>query len=114
MAMNWNEYEIILLDESSKECEVTGREMGGEVVNSSGPISKLVPNTPINWSNHYGGYGSVEVKFLGTENDGVVLDIYNGYHAKHTLHLGDEWTSGWNSFGTWDYFVTIYIQKIGV
>lgn len=109
--INWNEYELVLEDSSSKECEVTGREMGGTEVHTC-PVSELIANEQVRWSRDYGGYGSVRVTFLSANEEGVHLNIYNGYDALYTLKIGEKWTSGWYSFGSWDYYVKIYLRKI--
>ena len=110
--INWNEYELVLEDSSSKECEVTGREMGGTEENTC-PVSELIANdgTP-RWSNNYGGYGSVRVTFLSADDEGLHLKIYNGYDSEYTLKIGEKWTSGWYDFGSWSYCVTLYLRKI--
>lgn len=111
MKIDWNEYELVLEDSSSKECEVTGREMGGTEINTC-PLSTLIQNASPSWSKGYGGYGSVGVTFLGADDEGVHLKIHNGYDSLQTLKPGDSWSSGWYDFGTWSYHVEIYLRKI--
>ena len=111
--INWNEYELVLEDSSSKECEVTGREMGGTEEHTC-PISKLIANEQVRWSGDYGGYSAIRVTFLGADEDGVHLNIYNGYEALCTLKIGERWSSGWYSFGTWDYHVALFLREISL
>lgn len=49
MAVNWNEYELVLEAESSKECEVTGRDMGGTETFTC-PVSDLIENKSPKWT----------------------------------------------------------------
>ncbi len=111
-SINWNEYELVLEDTSSKECEVTGRETGATEINTC-PVSALLGNGQPHWSGSYGGYGSVRVSFISADDEGLHLNIYNGYDFPYTLKLGETWSSGWYSFGSWDYLVKLYIRKIG-
>ena len=48
MAVNWNDYELVLKEESSKECEVTGRDMGVTKVYTC-DVSKLIENNSLAW-----------------------------------------------------------------
>ena len=109
--INWKEYELVLEDSSSKECEVTGQEMGGTEEHTC-PISKMIADEKVRWSGDYGGYSAIRVIFLGADEDGVHLKIYNGYEALYTLKIGERWSSGWYSFGTWDYHVALFLRKI--
>lgn len=112
MAINWNEYELVLEDSSSKECEVTGREMGGTTENTC-PVSTLMSGDGHpRWSNNYGGYGSVRVIFLRTDDEAIHLRIHNGYDFEKSLKPGEEWSSGWYDFGSWSYHVKLYLRKI--
>lgn len=109
--IDWNEYELVLEASSEKECEVTGRDMGGTDVYTC-PVSRLIANEPARWSGDYGGYAAIRVTFLSADDEGLHLRLYNGYDFLHTLKLGERWSSGWYSFGTWNYHVALYLQPL--
>lgn len=111
MAINWKEYELVLEASNSKECEVTGRDMGGTSTHTC-PVSKLVEGEVVPWEPGYGGYESVEFKFEGTDDEAVHLTIYRMYHIHQALKPGEEWSSGWYGFGTWDYKAVVKLRKI--
>lgn len=109
MAINWNEYELVLEATDSKNCEVTSRDMGGVAVHSC-PISKMKAGEQVPWEPSYDGYESVKVVFLGA-GEAVHLCLYNGYEFNKDLRPGETWESGWYSFGSWDYHVALKLQK---
>ena len=108
--IDWNEYELVLESSSEKECEVTGREMGGTEEHTC-PVSKLLSDEQAHWSGDYGGYGAVRVTFLGADEEGLHLKIYHSYESLYTLKPGERWSSGWYSFGSWNYHVALYLRK---
>ena len=111
MKINWENYELVLLATDHKECEVTGRDMGGTTTHVC-PISKMVENKQVTWEPDYSGYQSVGVTFLGADDEVVRFRIYNGYNSNHDFKPGDEWSSGWYDFGSWSYHVKLKLQKI--
>lgn len=111
MAINWKDYKLVLIDESKKECEVTGRDMGG-IENHECPVDKMKAGEQVMWTPGYGGYQTVDCKFQGADDEGIHLIIHSGYDIQKTLKPGEEWSSGWYSFGTWDYIVKIRLEKI--
>ena len=110
MATNWNDYELVLEATDSKECEVTGRSMGGSNTHVC-PISEMKENELVRWEPSYGGYDAVKVTFLSSDDTAIYLDIDNGYSSKRSLKPNEEWRSGWYSFGSWDYHVTLKLRK---
>ena len=114
MAVNWNNYELVLEEESSKECEVTGRDMGGVDVFTC-DVSKLIGNESPRWqtengSASYGGYQSYTFYFLSADDEAVHLYTDKHYRQDITLRPGESWSSGWYSFGTWDYCVRLKLR----
>ncbi len=115
MAVNWNEYELVLEEESSKECEVTGRDMGGTDVFTC-DVSALIKTKspqwhPQNCRDSYGGYQSYTFYFLSAGDEAVHLYTDKHYRQDITLKLGEQWSSGWYSFGSWDYCVRLKLRK---
>lgn len=118
MAVNWNDYELVLEEESSKECEVTGREMGG-TNRYVYPVSELIDSDmSLRWKREdgregsYGGYQSYTFYFLRVDGDAVYLYTDKHYRVDITLHPdGEEWSSGWYDFGTWSYCVRLSLRK---
>ena len=101
---------MVLEATSQKECEVTGRDMGGTDVYTC-PVGKLKENEPVPWEPSYGGYDTIKVTFLHTDDEAVHLNIYNSYHIEKALKPDDQWESGWWSFGSWDYHVRIKLRE---
>lgn len=110
MAVEWKKYELVLEESDSKECEVTGRDMGGTQTHVC-PVAKMKKNSNVMWEPAYGGYHAVKVTFLDTDDEAVHLHIYNGYDIDKYLKPGEEWNSGWYSFGSWNYYVAIRLKK---
>ena len=116
MEINWNDYELVLKEESSKECEVTGRDMGGiDVFTCS--VASLISNQSPKWNpkncrGSYGGYQSYTFYFLGADEEAVHLYTDKHYRQDITLKPGENWSSGWYSFGSWDYCVRLELRKI--
>lgn len=111
MAVDWKNYELVLEASDRKECEVTGRDMGGTEEYTC-PVCKLKENEPVPWEPSYGGYEAINVSFLRTDDEAVYLNIHSFYHSEKALKPGEDWESGWWSFGTWDYHVRITLRKI--
>ena len=118
MAINWNEYELVLEEESSKECEVTGREMGG-TDRFVCPVSELIgEGKSPRWQREdgrngsYGGYQSYTFYFLRVDDKAVYLSTDTHYRVDITLYPdGEKWSSGWYDFGTWSYIVRLSLRK---
>jgi len=116
MKVNWNDYELVLEEESSKECEVTGRDMGG-IDRFTCDVSTLVDRDksprwiPENCRDSYGGYQSYTFYFLSVDDEAVHLYTDKHYREDIILHPGKKWSSGWYSFGSWDYCVRLELRK---
>lgn len=110
MATNWQNYELVLVDENSKTSEVTGEDMGFKARHVA-PVSKMIHGELVWWTPYYGGYETVKVTFLGTTDDAIRLQLHNGYTFEKELKPGEEWASGWYEFGTWSHYVTIRLQE---
>jgi hypothetical protein len=115
MAIDWNEYELVLEEDSSKECEVTGRDMGG-IDRFTCPVSDLIEGksphwTPENCRDSYGGYQSYTFYFLRADEEAVHLYTDKHYRQDIDLKPGETWTSGWYSFGEWSYCVSLQVSK---
>ena len=115
MAINWKDYELVLEEESSKECEVTGRDMGGTDVFTC-DVCALIGNKspkwmPQNCRDSYGGYQSYTFYFLNADDEPVHLYTDKHYRQDITLKPGEQWSSGWYSFGSWDYNVRLKLRK---
>lgn len=115
MAVNWNDYELVLKEESSKECEVTGRDMGGIEIYTC-PVSDLIENKNPRWipqdnNSSYGGYQSYTFYFLRADEESIHLYTDKHYRQDITLKPGEEWSSGWFSFGSWDYLTSLELRK---
>ena len=115
MAVNWNDYELVLEEESSKECEVTGRDMGG-IATYTCPVSDLIENKSPRWqskkgSDGYGGYQSYTFYFLSADEEAVHLYTDKHYRQDITLRPDESWSSGWYGFGTWSYCVRLKLRK---
>lgn len=95
------------VDGTSKECEVTGREMGGDDVYympfSSLELGRVPWNNNDTYMNHY-----VEVCELGA--DFVVVEVYNWrgnkMGAPYKLYAGDK-KGGSYYFGEWSYSYSV-------
>lgn len=111
MAVNWKNYQLLLTDTDSKECEVTGRDMGGTATHQC-PVSAMKENEQVVWKPRYGGYEAVTVTFLGTDDETIHLRLHSGFDFNKDLKPDEEWESGWYSFGTWSHYVKIKLQKI--
>ena len=116
MAINWNEYELVLTEDSYKVCEVTGRDMGGPETFTC-KISDLFKYNRPKWLpegnyNSYGGYQTYQFVFKGVDDEGVHMVVDRLYHIDIVLKPGEEWSSGWYSFGEWSYAVKLALRKI--
>lgn len=115
MAIDWNEYDLVLEEESSKECEVTGRDMGGTDTFIC-PVKDLIENNSPRWTpqgnyDSYGGYQSYSFTFHKVDDEAVYLSTDKHYHEDIVLKPGDKWSSGWYGFGSWDYCVRLMLRK---
>lgn len=111
MAVNWNEYELVLEASERKENEVTGETMGDTSIHTC-PVNKLVKDKLVPWEPGYGGYEVYEFTFAGVDDEAVHLVIYRWCHQNVALKPGEEWSSGWYSFGSWDFDVRVTLRKI--
>ena len=115
MAINWNEYELVLKEDSSKECEVTGRDMGGTETFIC-PIKDLIENNSPEWKplgnySSYGGYQAYHFSFKHVDDEGIHLVVDRSYSQDIILKPGEEWSSGWYCFGEWSYCVRLSLRK---
>ena len=115
MAVDWKQYELVLEEDSSKECEVTGRDMGGTDIFTC-PVSDMIEGKspkwiPQNCRDSYGGYQSYTFYFLRTDEEAVYLYTDRHYRVDIILKPGEEWSSGWYDFGTWSYCVTLKLKR---
>ena len=116
MAINWKEYELVLTENSYKVCEVTGDTLGGPETFTC-KISDLLKYNRPRWIpegdyNSYGGYQAYHFDFRGVDDEGVHIVVDRLYHIDIVLKPGEEWSSGWYSFGEWSYAVRLTLRKI--
>ena len=109
MAVNWKEYELVLKASDSKTCEVTGREMGDTVIHVC-PVSKMKKDKQVVWEPSYGGYDTVKVTFIDTDDEAIHINIYQHYNRETSLKPGEIWRDSWWS-GEWGYHVEIMLRK---
>lgn len=118
--IDWNEYELVLEEESEKECEVTGREMG-DIESFTCPLRDLItPDRSPKWTPEgdygtYGGYQAYHFIFKKVDDEGVHLEAENGYTTSILLKPSEpenKWSSGWYGFGSWNYCVRLTLRKI--
>lgn len=109
MAVNWKEYELVLKTSDSKTCEVTGREMGDTVIHVC-PVSKMKKNKEVVWEPSYGGFDTVKVTFIDTDDEAIRMNIYQHYNREVSLRPGEVWQDSWWS-GEWGYHVKIMLRK---
>ena len=48
----------------------------------------------------------------GVDDEGVHMVVDRLYHIDVVLKPGEEWSSGWYSFGEWSYAVKLTLRKI--
>ena len=113
MAINWNDYELVLEEESSKECEVTGRDMGG-IATYTCPVGELLnkEGSPKWTPEGYGGYQAYRFFFERADDEKLYMRAEKNYTERFELKPGDKWSSSWYSFGTWSYCVRLKLRKI--
>ena len=115
--IDWNEYELVLEEESEKECEVTGRDMGG-IESFTCPLRDLINSdgtpqwTPKGDYYSYGGYQAYHFRFKHVDDEGVHLAVDRSYSQDIVLKPGEKWSSGWYDFGSWSYCVRLTLRKI--
>lgn len=116
MAINWKEYELVLIEDSHKVCEVTGDSLGGPETFTC-KISDLLKHNVPKWKpegdyNSYGGYQAYQFSFKAADDEGVHIVVDKHYKQEIILKPGEEWSSGWYSFGEWSYAVRLTLRKI--
>jgi len=116
MDINWKEYELVLTEDSHKVCEVTGDDLGGPETFTCKICDLLKHNVP-KWKpegnySSYGGYQACNFVFKGVDDEGVHIVVDRFYHIDVVLKPGEEWSSGWYSFGEWSYCVSLTVRKI--
>lgn len=97
-----------LVDSSSKECEVTGRMMGGTDVYEI-PVSQLKPGL-LKWPQNDEPDHSINIIAVG--EDFVKLSVRNmaGTWEEYTLHFGETASSGY-MFGEWSYSYRVTLEE---
>ena len=118
MAINWNEYELVLEEDSDKECEVTERRMG-HTETFVCPIADLKRGQSPNWIpqgnySSYAGYQTYRISFIKADKEGVHLMVSRSYSDEIILKPDEPdnmWRSGWYDFGSWSYLVTLKLRK---
>lgn len=118
--IDWNEYELVLEEESSKENEVTGDDMGG-TESFTCPLSDLInPDRSPKWTpegnyGNYGGYQAYHFTFKKADDEGIHLEADHGYTSRILLkpiEPDNKWSSGWYDYGSWSYCVRLSLRKI--
>lgn len=116
----WNDYLFLLLEDSSKENEVTGDMMGGKESFVSQPVSNYKDGDWINWKPlAQSGENACSVYVKSCDKEKLTLQVFDapdrGSHAHPSYpefrQSGDEWTSGWYDWGSWSYCHTIRLVK---
>lgn len=96
------------IDGTYKECEVTGRDMGGEDVYYM-PLSSLKLGI-VNWDTDKGFYINHNVEVCELGEDFVVVDVTNWRGTKlggpYKLYVGDEGRGNY-WFGEWEYHYSV-------
>ena len=94
-----------LIDSSSKECEVTGRMMGGDDVYEM-PVSKLKPGW-VQWPQTRHPDHSVTILTIGDDFvEFTVRDVAGSVNGPYTIHVGEKKSSRYE-FGEWAYGYTV-------
>ena len=115
----WSDYLFLLVDDSSKENEVTGEMMGGERKFVSLPVSSYKAGDWIDWKPVSGGRNECSVYVKSYDKEKVTLQVFDSPDLRHHSHPsypefhqeGDEWSSGWYEWGYWSYCHTIRLVK---
>lgn len=98
-----------LVDSSYKECEVTGRDMGGDDIYEI-PIANLQPGY-ILWPQR--GEPGHSVKVINVGDDYITLSVTNisrSVNGPYTLRVGESKSSSYY-FGEWSYGFTISVEE---
>ena len=104
------DYLLVLNDYSSKECEVTGEELGGDYYYEI-LLSMLKPGL-VEWPNSSRRpEHAIEVKKVG--KDYVSIVVYDVARSQHsvTLHPGESYSDGY-CFGEWSYFCRVSLVEV--
>lgn len=114
--IDWNEYELVLKEDSSKVSEVTGEDMGG-TESFTCKISDLLKCNEPKWTREnaysdYGGYQAYVFSFKCVDDEGVHILPDRHYKTEIILKPNEEWSSGWYCFGEWSYCVRLSLRKI--
>ena len=98
-----------LVDSSSKECEVTGRMMGGDYTYEI-PVSLLVVGR-VEWPQERKPDHVVVVKEIG--EDFIEIDVRNvaGTYEPYTLRLGEKATLRYE-YGEWGYGYVVTLEEV--
>ena len=98
-----------LVDSSSKECEVTGRMMGGDYTYEI-PISLLVVG-PVKWPQKREPDHIVVVKEIREDSIEIAVRNVAGTYEPYTLRLGEKAASGYE-FGEWCYSYSVTLEEV--
>ena len=98
-----------LVDSSYKECEVTGRDMGGDDIYEI-PIANLQPGYIV-WPQR--GEPGHSVKVINVGDDYITLSVTGvsrSVNGPYTLRVGESKSSSYY-FGEWSYGFTISVEE---
>lgn len=98
-----------LVDSSYKECEVTGRDMGGDDIYEI-PIANLQPGY-IGWPQS--GRPNHDVEVIKVGEDYITLSITNvarSTNGPYTLRVGEKKSDSYY-FGEWSYGYTVSVEE---
>jgi hypothetical protein len=98
-----------LVDSSSKECEVTGRMMGGDYTYEI-PVSLLVVGL-VKWPQKGEPDHAVVVKGIGEDSIEIAVRNVAGTYEPYTLRLGEKAALGY-AFGEWSYGYTVTLEEV--
>lgn len=98
-----------LVDSSSKECEVTGRMMGGDDTYEI-PVSLLEVGL-VKWPQKGKPDHVVVVKEIGEDSIEIAVRSVSGTYEPYTLRLGEKAASGY-AFGEWCYGYTVTLEEV--
>ena len=98
-----------LVDSSSKECEVTGRMMGGNDVYEI-PVTKLKLGF-VDWPQNGRPDHSINILAIGENSVKLSVRSVSGSWNEYTLQLGEKASSSY-CFGEWSYGYTVTLVEV--
>lgn len=103
--------ELVLrfVDSSYKECEVTGRDMGGDDLFEI-PLSSLKCGV-VDWAQKYIPNHSVHIQEVGSDYVVAhVTTVSRSVLGPKTIHIGEKWNCNY-MFGEWSYGFTLTLVE---